>query len=226
MQAPLVSEVVPHLFNTSTRVLCNANTSEGFNPAKDATLPEINRKRHDLKVDLGGSRPSRRTVLAFFAGGVYGLHGKIRAIVYEAWHNKDKDILVYEYLPKNISYELMMKSSKFCLCPSGYEVASPRLVEAIYAECVPVIISETYVLPFSEVLDWDQFSVTVELKDIPKLKSILMSISTRKYLKLREGVKRVQRHFMVYSPPKRYDMFHMIIHSIWLRRLNVRVHDP
>lgn len=44
---------------------------------------------------------------------------------------------------------------------------SPRVVEAIFYECVPVIISDNYVPPFFEVLEWEAFSVFVAEKDIP-----------------------------------------------------------
>lgn len=77
----------------------------------------------------------------------------------------------------------MMKKSKYCICPSGYEVASPRVVEAIYAECVPVLISDHYVPPFSDVLNWDAFSIQVPLREIPNLKKILTAIPEDRYIK-------------------------------------------
>lgn len=116
-----------------------------------------------------------------------------------------------------------MKKSKFCICPSGHEVASPRIVEAIYAECVPILISQHYILPFSDVLNWEAFSIQVSVGEIPNLKKILMGISEEKYIRMQERVKQVQRHFLVNDPPKRYDVFHMIIHSVWLRRLNLKI---
>ncbi|KAK4492900.1 hypothetical protein RD792_000225 [Penstemon davidsonii] len=218
---PYSSSYVPLLFKNSIRVLCNANTSEGFNPLKDAALPEINLKTGEITGLLGGPPPSERSVLAFFAGGS---HGHIRHLLFDQWKEKDPDIRVYEKLPSHISYEWMLKNSKFCLCPSGYEVASPRVVEAIYAECVPVLISDSYVLPFSDVLNWKKFSVVVAVEDIGNIKKILMGISESKYLKMQKRVKQVQRHFVVNGPPKRYDLFHMLVHSVWLRRLNLRLH--
>ncbi|CAK8566967.1 unnamed protein product [Lathyrus sativus] len=214
---PRATWYVKELYFIAIRVLCNANISEHFNPKKDASFPEIN-LLGETKGLLGGYPSWNRTVLAFFAGG---MHGKIRPMIFQHWENKDKDVLVYQKLPENVSYHETMKKSKYCICPSGYEVASPRIVEAIYAECVPIIISQQYVLPFSDVLNWDSFSVQIEVSEIPKLKEILLGISDEKYRRLYEGVKKVQRHFVVNNPPKRYDVFHMIIHSIWLRRLNV-----
>lgn len=209
------------LYFISIRVLCNANTSEHFNPKKDASFPEINLKTGETTGLLGGYPPWNRTTLAFFAGG---MHGRIRPVLFQHWRDKkDRDILVYEKLPEGFSYEEAMKKSKFCLCPSGFEVASPRIVEAIYAECVPVIISQNYVLPFSDVLDWDAFSVKISVSEIPRIKEILMGIPHEEYVRMQERVKQVQRHFVVNNPPKRYDVFHMILHSIWLRRLNVHV---
>ncbi|KAL6219741.1 hypothetical protein ACLB2K_007500 [Fragaria x ananassa] len=218
---PVTSSSVPDFFHNSIRVLCNANTSEGFNPSKDASFPEINLLTGEIS-SLGGLPPSTRTVLAFFAGR---LHGHIRYLLLNEWKGKDEDVQVYEALPKKVSYENKLKSSKFCLCPSGYEVASPRVVEAIYAECVPVLISDAYVPPFSDVLNWRSFSVQIPVKNISDIKNILMGISHRQYLRMQRNVKQVQRHFVVSGPPKRYDVFHMIVHSIWLRRLNIRVHD-
>ncbi|PIN11512.1 Acetylglucosaminyltransferase EXT1/exostosin 1 [Handroanthus impetiginosus] len=219
---PQSSAYEPLLYKNSIRVLCNANTSEGFNPLKDASLPEINLKTGKITGLLGGPPPSERTILASFAGG---LHGHIRHLLLDYWKEKDLDIQVFEKLPSNLSYESLFKNSKFCLCPSGYEVASPRVVEAIYAECVPVLISDSYVPPFSDVLNWKKFSIVVDMKDIPNIKRILMGISEAKYLKMQRRVKQVQRHFVVNGPPKRFDFFHMIVHSIWLRRLNLRLHS-
>ncbi|GKB82380.1 probable glycosyltransferase, partial [Tanacetum coccineum] len=185
---PRATWYVHSLYFTSTRLLCNANTSEFFNPRKDASIPEINLIRGESTTITGGLPASNRTTLAFFAGGQY--HGKIRPLLFQHWKDKDEDIQVYEKVPNNVSYKEMMKTSCFCICPSGFEVASPRIVEAIYAECVPVLISQHYVLPFSDVLNWDAFSVRVSVSEIPNLKKILLDISDDKYKRLQENVKK------------------------------------
>ncbi|KAL5567416.1 hypothetical protein UlMin_030580 [Ulmus minor] len=219
---PRTSSYVPSLYSNSIRVLCNANTSEGFNPSKDVSLPEINLLTGEVR-SLGGPSPSARPILAFFAGR---LHGHIRYLLLKQWKDKDNDVQVYDQLPKGVSYDAMLKKSRFCLCPSGYEVASPRIVEAMYSDCVPVLISDGYVPPFNDVLNWKSFSVEIKVNDIANIKKILSGISTRQYLRLQRRVKQVQRHFVVSNGvPKRYDVFHMILHSIWLRRLNIRIQD-
>ncbi|KAG5018613.1 putative glycosyltransferase [Glycine soja] len=219
---PYASEGNPFLYNTSIRVLCNANTSEGFNPQKDVPLPEIHLYGGEVSPKLLSPPPGNATrrYLAFFAGG---MHGPIRPILLHHWNNRDinDDMRVYEYLPKDLDYYSFMLNSKFCLCPSGYEVASPRIVESIYAECVPVILSKNYTLPFSDVLRWESFSVQVDVSDIPRLKEVLSAIPESEYQKLKHGVRAVRRHFTLNQPAKRLDVFHMILHSIWLRRLDI-----
>ncbi|XP_048138578.1 probable glycosyltransferase At5g03795 [Rhodamnia argentea] len=219
---PETSLAVPQLRRNSIRVLCNANTSEGFDPSKDVSFPEVNLHTGGIHGLIGGPSPSHRPILAFFAGGV---HGPIRPILLQHWENKDDDVKVHRYLPRGVSYYDMMRKSKFCICPSGYEVASPRVVEAIYTGCVPVLISDHYVPPFNDILNWRSFSVEVPVREIPNLKRILGSISSRQYIRMQRRVVQVRRHFEVHSPPKRYDVFHMILHSVWLRRLNVRLSD-
>ncbi|KAL7615132.1 hypothetical protein Lser_V15G05441 [Lactuca serriola] len=218
---PELSKAVPNLFTNSIRALCNANTSEGFKPSKDVSIPEILLRDGTMHGLVGGPSPRQRRVLAFFAGGV---HGPIRPILLEHWENKDPDIQVHTYLPKGVSYMDMLRQSRYCISPSGYEVASPRMVEALYTGCVPVLIKDHYVAPFSDILNWRSFAVIVDVDDIPNLKKILMGISTRQYLRMQRRGKQVKRHFEVNHPPKRYDVFHMILHSVWLRRLNARIH--
>ncbi|GLT71519.1 hypothetical protein SLA2020_435320 [Shorea laevis] len=210
------------LYNNSIRVLCNANTSEGFKPQKDVSLPEIALYGGNISPKLLHPPPpnASRPHLSFFAGG---LHGPIRPLLLQQWKGRDPDMQVYEYLPKDRDYYTYMLNSKYCLCPSGYEVASPRIVEAIYAECVPVILSEHYVLPFSDVLQWEAFSIQVETSEIFRLKEILMAVPEEKHRRLQEGLRAVRKHFMLNQHAKRFDVLHMILHSIWLRRINRRL---
>ncbi|KAG6706536.1 hypothetical protein I3842_07G226400 [Carya illinoinensis] len=219
---PHVAKGNPFLYNTSIRILCNANTSEGFNPQKDISLPEIHLYGGNLPSKLLTPPPADapRPYLAFFAGGV---HGPIRPILLHHWKNRDNDLRVYEYLPKELDYYSFMLQSKFCLCPSGHEVASPRIVEAIYAECVPVILSDSYVLPFSDVLRWEAFSIQVDVSEIPRLKEVLSAVSEERYRRFKENLKVVRRHFVLNKPAQRFDVFHMILHSVWLRRININL---
>ncbi|KAK9207873.1 hypothetical protein WN944_000222 [Citrus x changshan-huyou] len=220
--APEVSAAHPTFYKHFIRVLCNANSSEGFHPVKDVSMPEIYLKRRILRPPQLSQASNNRSILAFFAGGP---HGFVRELLFRYWKHKDGDIQVHEYLPQTLNYTQLMGQSKFCLCPSGYEVASPRLVESIYSACVPVIISDHYVLPFSDVLDWRQFSVHIPVEKIPEIKKILRGISMEEYLEKQKRVVQVQRHFLMNRPAKPFDLMHMVMHSVWLRRLNIRLHE-
>ncbi|CAD5182633.1 unnamed protein product [Musa acuminata subsp. malaccensis] len=218
--APHLSDANSDLYENSIRVICNANTSEGFKLGKDVTLPEVHLPGGELSQPAANQLHNEKTILAFFAGGS---HGYIREMLLHHWEGKDEEVVVHEYLPEGVNYDELMSKSKFCLCPSGYEVASPRIVESIFVGCVPVTISVDYPLPFSDVLDWRKFSVQIPVEKIAEIKAILRAIPESRYKKLQKRVTQVQRHFVVNQPAKRYDMIHMVLHSIWLRRLNVRL---
>ncbi|CAK9176691.1 unnamed protein product [Ilex paraguariensis] len=99
------------------------------------------------------------------------------------WNNKEPDMKIFGPMPRDIEgklrYREFMKSSKYCICAKGYEVHTPRVVESIYYECVPVIISDNYVPPFFEILDWEAFSVFVSEKDIPNLRKYFSQFQKR-----------------------------------------------
>ncbi|CDY49323.1 BnaC03g66910D [Brassica napus] len=215
------SETRQYMSN-SIRALCNSDVSEGFVFGKDVALPEttILVPRRPLRA-LGGKPASQRHILAFFAGG---MHGYLRPLLLQTWGgNRDPDMKIFSEIPKskgkNKSYMEFMKSSKYCICPKGHEVNSPRVVEALFYECVPVIISDNFVPPFFEVINWESFAVFVLEKDIPDLKNILLSISEERYREMQMRVKMVQKHFLWHSKPERFDIFHMILHSIWYNRV-------
>ncbi|CBI28021.3 hypothetical protein VitviT2T_016480 [Vitis vinifera] len=205
----------------SIRALCNSNIASGFKIGKDTTLPVTYiRKSEDPLKYLGGKPPSQRPILAFFAGS---MHGYLRPILLQYWENKEQDIKIFGPMSRDDGgksrYRDHMKSSKYCICARGYEVHTPRVVEAIFYECVPVIISDNYVPPFFEILNWEAFAVFILEKDVPNLRNILLSIPEEKYLQMQMRVKMVQQHFLWHKKPVKYDLFHMILHSVWYNRV-------
>ncbi|CAK9163338.1 unnamed protein product [Ilex paraguariensis] len=211
-----------HHMEHCIKALCNADVTAGFKIGRDVSLPEtyVRSARNPLR-DLGGKPPSQRHILAFYAGN---MHGYLRPILLKYWKDKDPDMKIFGAMPPGVAsrmnYIHHMKSSKYCICPKGYEVNSPRVVEAIFYECVPVIISDNFVPPFFDVLNWDSFSIIIAEKDIPNLKDVLISLPEEKYLEMQSAVRKVQQHFLWHAKPMKYDLFHMTLHSIWYNRVN------
>ncbi|KAF9681109.1 hypothetical protein SADUNF_Sadunf06G0191300 [Salix dunnii] len=59
-----------------------------------------------------------------------------------------------------------------------------------------VIISNNFIPPFLEVLNWEAFAVFVRERDIPNLKNIPLSIPKKKYRRIQKGIKRIHHRFL------------------------------
>ncbi|KAF3447320.1 hypothetical protein FNV43_RR12506 [Rhamnella rubrinervis] len=98
----------------------------------------------------------------------------------EVLGNKDSDMKIFDQITganNKTDYFHYMKSSKYCICARGHEVNSPRVVEAIFYNCVP--------------------------EDVPNLKNILLSISEERYMEMYGRVEKVQQHFLWHEQPVR-----------------------
>ncbi len=87
-----------------------------------------------------------------------------------------------------------MKENKYFLCSMSYEVSSQRMVEEIYYDYVPMIITYHFFLLFNEVLNKEFFSIKVREKDIPNLKTIILGISGRRYMSMNFRISEVREN--------------------------------
>uniref|UniRef100_A0A7M4EY33 Exostosin glycosyltransferase 2 n=1 Tax=Crocodylus porosus TaxID=8502 RepID=A0A7M4EY33_CROPO len=60
-------------------------------------------------------------------------------------------------------YPQVLQEATFCVVLRGARLGQAVLSDVLQAGCVPVIIADSYILPFSEVLDWKRF-VLIDLK--------------------------------------------------------------
>jgi glucuronyl/N-acetylglucosaminyl transferase EXT2 len=65
-------------------------------------------------------------------------------------------ISVFNLYGMNSTYTFLMclQEATFCLVLRGARLGQAALSDAIMAGCIPVIVADSYVLPFSETLDW------------------------------------------------------------------------
>eukprot|EP00397_Hematodinium_sp_SG-2012_P035266 GEMP01037919.1.p1 GENE.GEMP01037919.1~~GEMP01037919.1.p1 ORF type:complete len:341 (+),score=66.63 GEMP01037919.1:525-1547(+) len=130
-----------------------------FNPWKDLIIPgHLDLER--INDIVAHNQPTWNRTLYF------NFHGRIpQNHDYYANVTVRSDIGKLAHLP-NVSiggfvenYFEIMGSSHFCLIPEGTSSWTNHLYEAFFAGCIPLILSDTFVLPFQDLIDWDTVSV-------------------------------------------------------------------
>lgn len=78
-------------------------------------------------------------------------------------------------------YTHLLARSRFSAAPRGHDVFPCRLLEVMAAGAVPVVLADDWVLPFSELLDWSEFSLQVPEEQCLNLPQMLQAISTEQW---------------------------------------------
>ena len=121
-----------------------------------------------------------RRHLVFFAGkigqGSPFRGGKLRVALRDSLQDTPEALIVEGQMSRG-DYERALRESVFCLCPRGSRGWSPRLMEAVWYGCIPVVLADDYWMPQGCFWDWTALAVLIPEKDALKTKERLMELS-------------------------------------------------
>lgn len=83
-------------------------------------------------------------------------------------------------------YETLLQNSTFCLVPRGRRLGSFRFLEALQAGCIPVLLSNSWVLPFHPQIDWKQAAIWGDERLLLQVVDIVRSISPTRIMAMRQ----------------------------------------
>uniref|UniRef100_A0A3Q0SYS7 Exostosin glycosyltransferase 1a n=1 Tax=Amphilophus citrinellus TaxID=61819 RepID=A0A3Q0SYS7_AMPCI len=198
-------------FDIGLAMLAKASIStENFRPNFDVSIPLFSKEHPRTGGERGylkhnTIRPYRKYMLVFkgkrYLTGIgsdtrnalYHIHNSEDVVLLTTCkHGKDwqkhkdarcdKDNAEYD----KYDYREMLYNSTFCLVPRGRRLGSFRFLEALQAACVPVMLSNGWELPFSEIIDWNRAAVIGDERLLLQVPSTVRSIHQDKILSLRQ----------------------------------------
>ena len=185
--------------------------NQQFYPHKDMVFPDY-KPITDQEIRAALTGRTHRTTLAYFG-----------ASSPEIAHNLDSDFHVEaDPSPHRSSVYSKLARSKFCVSVPPHESLS--IIDALRFGCVPVLISKTvfHDLPFQGSLNWREFVLVLGMEDLPRLKTILTSLSGPKYRQMQYLGYQASKHLEWNNPPVAYDAFHMTLVDLWVRRHSIK----
>jgi len=144
----------------------------------DYSIPLICQPNPNIKIE-------NKDIFASFVGAIHR-RSNCREELYNSLKHKN------EYLFKeSVGYDIfsnIMSRSIFSLCPRGYGATSFRICEALQHESIPIYISDKPWIPFNDIINFNDYGVLIDSKDIEKIDKILKNISEEEiYKKLNLG---------------------------------------
>ncbi|XP_058128244.1 exostosin-2 isoform X2 [Anopheles ziemanni] len=152
-------------------------------------------------------KPPERTVLLVSAQ--LNIFPRQFRILQELTYDYPNDILLLQRCPTSTKdircnfpqgneyeYPSVLASGTFCLIARGVRLAQPTLLEAMAAGCIPVIMADNLILPFSDVLDWELLSLRIYESALHTVVPVLRSVSAQRVHEMQAQVRLVyERYF-------------------------------
>ena len=63
-------------------------------------------------------------------------------------------------------FRKIVSSSTFSLCPRGFGPTSFRLYESLQLNSIPIYVSDEFVLPYSDKIEWEKLCLLINLDEI------------------------------------------------------------
>ena len=155
----------------------------------DYSIPLICQPNPNIKIE-------NKDIFASFVGAVHG-RSNCRENLYNNLKNKN-DYLFEAAIGYN-AFSNIMSRSIFSLCPRGYGATSFRICEALQHGSIPVYISDKPCIPFNDMIDFNDYGVIVNEKDIDHIDDILKSISKEEVDKKTNIGKEVYKQYYSYN---------------------------
>ncbi|XP_028144510.1 exostosin-2 [Diabrotica virgifera virgifera] len=89
---------------------------------------------------------------------------------------------------KTFEYPQVLKESIFCLVFRGERMGQLVLLEAMAANCIPVIVADGHVMPFRNIIDWKRFSVFIMESHLSTLMDVLNNISDKRIRQMQQNL--------------------------------------
>mmetsp|Transcript_52627 Transcript_52627/g.123124 ORF Transcript_52627/g.123124 Transcript_52627/m.123124 type:complete len:475 (-) Transcript_52627:95-1519(-) len=156
---PSWRDVIPHSIFLTTEAFTPGCGPSCFSPWKDLVIPG-HTDRERMQRMSGMNRPSaERTVF-------FNFHGRLPANHDYYQNNTVRGALMELAVLPNVSiggfieeYFEVMGSSHFCIIPEGTSSWTNHLYESFFAGCIPLILSDNFVLPYQDLIDWPRLSL-------------------------------------------------------------------
>eukprot|EP00397_Hematodinium_sp_SG-2012_P040446 GEMP01044320.1.p1 GENE.GEMP01044320.1~~GEMP01044320.1.p1 ORF type:complete len:357 (+),score=33.93 GEMP01044320.1:672-1742(+) len=179
--------------------------STPFDTWKDIAVPGFLMLEEGISLVRMAQPLSNRPLLSVFFGRIDPSRGKHPTrphevdIRVEIAKLESEDLFIGQNLSM-VEVHQKMGQTKFCLIPKGKSAWSLRLYEALFANCVPVVLSDYWELPFENFINFSSFIIKWPTSGIGKLLSYLREVPDKVIERYME-VARDQRCWFMYPPP-------------------------
>ncbi|XP_076297502.1 exostosin glycosyltransferase sotv isoform X2 [Lasioglossum baleicum] len=93
-------------------------------------------------------------------------------------------------------FDISLPTATFCLVLRGARLGQSTLLDCMAAGSIPVIIADSLVMPFHDVIDWTRAAIFVSEADILSIISVLKKVSLQRIIELQEqGTWLYQKYF-------------------------------
>lgn len=167
-------EIAQSIFLSPEPHFSDAHRDEApyFDIKKDIIIPGYVDSRSARTLLMKRTYWSRRRYLFTFVGGI---HGKTRIKFFNYFGQQGRPDILVDL--KHDDYQWLMSNSKFCPILRGWSSWTLRFFEALWSECIPVLLSNHYTPPFQSVVSYKEFLIVHDQNNLTTLVDRLLQVT-------------------------------------------------